>query len=170
MEQEFFDKLDKDPIIGIFGDTIFPNRSLGEGIREKAKVIMEVKSLLSRLKPRKVYVIPHKGINLTILTILRCLDIPYTIVNPYKGYFNNIVPRDKVKVLLGMENSSAVVTMGKPPKHIKDSIKSLSETEDFIIDRSDLIITITSMKPSPIQEKLNNKLPDSGKNVIFIKY
>lgn len=170
MEQEFFDNLDKDPIIGIFGDTIFPNKSIGEGVREKAKIIREVRALLTRVNPKKVYVIPHKGINLTMLTLLQCLDIPYTIVNPYRGYFNNIIPKDKIKVLLGMENSSSVITMGKPPKHLKDSVKSLSETEDFIIDRSDLIITITSMKPSSIQEKLNNKLPDSGKNIIFIKY
>tara|TARA_R110000824_G_scaffold11123_2_gene48359 strand:+ start:931 stop:1443 length:513 start_codon:yes stop_codon:yes gene_type:complete len=170
MEQEFFDSLEKGPIVGIFGDTIFPNRSLGEGIREKAKVIMEMKFLLSKIQPKKVYVIPHKGVNLTVLTILQCLNIPYTIVNPYKGYFNSVAPKDKIKVLLGMENSSAIVTMGNPPKHVKDSVKALSETEDFIIDRSDLIITITSAKPSPLQKKLNSKLPDTGKHILFIKY
>ena len=170
MEQEFFDGIEKNPIIGIFGNTTFPNKSIGEGIREKSKVISELTKLLKRIEPSKVYLIPHKGVNLTTLMVLQFLNIPYSIVNPYKGYFNNIQSSDKLKIVMGMENSSSVITIGKNPKNARGTLKALSETEDFIIERSDLIISIIGEKPDKILHNLNMKLPDSGKNVIFFKY
>jgi|10_taG_2_1085330.scaffolds.fasta_scaffold21894_2 hypothetical protein len=170
MEQEFFDNIEKNPIIGIFGDTVFPNKSIGEGIREKSKVISELKSLLLKMDPKKVYIIPHRGVNLTSLTILQYLNIPYTIVNPYRGYFNSTHNRDKLKIVFGMENSSSVITVGKNPKNARGTLKALSDTEDFVIDRSDLIISINGNKPDNKSMNLLKKLPESGKHIIFFKY
>ena len=170
MEQEFFDSLEKNPIIGIFGNTIFPNKSMGEGIKEKSEVISELTKLLVRLEPRKVYIIPTKGVNLTSLMVLRYLQISYTIVNPYTGYFNGIQNRDKLKIVTGMEESSSVITIGKKPKNARGTVQALSDTEDFIIERSELIISIVGAKPDKKLQNLNKKLPESGKSVIFFKY
>ena len=170
MKKEFIESIGKGPVVGIFGDTVFPNKATGEGFREKTTVISELKKLLLEINPKKVYVIPHRGVSLTSLLILQYLNIPYTLVNPYKGYFNNIVPKDKIKVLLGMENSSAIVTMGKPPKNVEDSVKAFNASEDFIIERSDLIISISGDNPGAQIKNLEKKLPESKTNVIFFKY
>ena len=61
--------------------------------------------------------------------------------------------------------------VGKPPKDIKERNDILQETENFVIDRSDVLVSIFGNSSKNLIARRNNKFLDKDdKHVIFVNY
>ncbi len=134
----------QDKIIGLFGDKRFPFKTGPKCATARREGLSHVKSLLSQMNPKKVYLIPHRGFDELAIPLLSFLEIPYIIVNPYKGYFDKIESSSKVRLLVALENSKAVITIGERPKSALEHEKSYEEAIDFIYNVSDVIVCVTA--------------------------
>ena len=170
LENEVADIAGKNPIVGIFGDQNFPDKSTGKSLSERRELLHKMKRILHVIKPERVYISPTKGIIRTLMPALNMLRIPYIIVNPYQGFFDIGEKKEKFNLAVGLKHSRTVITMGEPPKTKGVKIKLQKETEDFIIDRSNLIISIYGKNPSRDIRELNKRLPEVETNVIFLDY
>ena len=91
--------------LGIIGDKNFPFKSGPRTHASKREALGKVKTILTQLAPKLVYLIPHRGVEETIIPLLSYLDIPYVIVNPYVGYFDDVKKSTKIKLWIALENS-----------------------------------------------------------------
>jgi hypothetical protein len=170
IEREISEIVGKNPIIGIFGDQNFPNLSSGKSLSERKVMLHKIKKLLVVTNPKLVYLTPTKGINRCLLPALNILKIPYVVVNPYRGFFDSTLDKDKLSLLQGIESSKSVITIGKKPLKKSEEKKLELESENFIIDRSNLVISVFGKKPGMAIQNLNKRLPDAETNVIFLDY
>ena len=170
LENEVSNLAGKDPIVGIFGDQNFPDKSTGKSLSERRELLLKMKRILSVIKPERVYISPTKGIIRTLMPAMNMLRIPYIIVNPYQGFFDITEKKEKVNLAIGLKHSRSVITMGTPPETKIAKEKLLKESEDFIIDRANLIISIYGKNPSRDIKEINKRLPEVEANVIFLDY
>ena len=159
-------------VVGFFGDRNFPNRGHGKLVKEKMDAFRKLQTLLVALKPKKIYVCPELGLSNSLLSLFLMLDIPYSVVNPYRGYFDNIPTKDKLRMFMGLENSSSVITMSESkPKSLVEQQSLLKESQEFLVDSSELIITAFGNNPHREIVKTTDKvMAMSGKQVIAICY
>jgi len=160
----------RDPIVGIFGDQNFPNISSGKSVSERKEVLGRMKRLLLRLKPERVYISPTKGVSRCLIPAMNMLGIPYVIVNPYRGFFDSPQRKEKLHLIFGIKNSRSVITMGNPPESEESKRNLVKESEDFIIERSNVVISVFGKNPSPDIKNLNKRLPSAETNVVFLDY
>ena len=159
-------------VLGFFGDKNFPNNAQGKGLKDKKEAIQRLQSLLLALKPKKVYVCPELGLSYTIMSLLGSMGIPYSVVNPYCGYFDNIPQRAKLRMFMGLENSASVITISEDkPNTVVDARKTVEEAETFIIDNSEVILTALGNNPNRHLVETTEKLLEStNKRVITLSY
>ena len=138
-------------VLGFFGDKNFPNTAQGKGLKDKKEAMQRLQHLLLALKPKKV---------------------PYSVVNPYCGYFDNIPKHSKLRMLMGLENSSSVITIAeKRPETVVDARKTVAEAESFIIDKSEVLIAALGNNPNQhLLDTTEKLLASSTKKVIAISY
>jgi hypothetical protein len=158
-------------VVGFFGDKNFPNVKQGKRIKDKHEALARIQALLLALKPKKIYVCPEMGLSSNLLSLFSLLDIPYSIINPYQGYFDNIPKSQKLRLFLGLEQSEAIVTMqeGKP-ENLLEQQKLFKESQDFLVNNSEIIITAFGNNPDSEIEKTTNELMAGEKIVIAISY
>ena len=159
-------------IIGFFGDNNFPNSVQGKTLKDRGEAMKRLQPLLTALKPSKVYLCPETGLSTSMLALFATLDIPYSVVNPYAGYFDNIPQKNKLQMFLGLENSSSVITMtDKLPSSIHSEQKLVLESQKFIINNSDILISAFGNKPNKkFKNKTQELLDLEDKPVIAISY
>tara|TARA_R110000765_G_scaffold82714_3_gene161003 strand:- start:1331 stop:1855 length:525 start_codon:yes stop_codon:yes gene_type:complete len=159
-------------VLGFFGDKNFPNTAQGKGLKDKKEAMQRLQHLLLALKPKKVYVCPELGLSYSIMSLLGSLGIPYSVVNPYCGYFDNIPKHSKLRMLMGLENSSSVITIAeKRPETVVDARKTVAEAESFIIDKSEVLIAALGNNPNQhLLDTTEKLLASSTKKVIAISY
>ena len=157
-------------VVGFFGDKNFPNAKQGKRLKDKHEAFARIQSLLA-LKPKKIYVCPEMGLSSNLLSLFSLLDIPYSIINPYRGYFDNIPKSQKLRLFLGLEQSEAIVTMqeGKP-ENLLEQQKLFKESQDFLVNNSEIIITAFGNSPDAEIEKTTNELLAGKKIVIALSY
>ncbi len=156
-------------ILGIFGDCDFPHKAGAKTITVRKEVLARTKDLLMSIKPKKVYITPHTGFEEIIIPLLLFLDIPYTIVNPYKGFYDNLKKESKVKLLMALENSRGVITLSNKKAKFKEHLDLVHESENFILDRSQIVLCVFGQKNNHRIESLNERLALKN-NVIFFNY
>lgn len=148
MYDELASALGTGKIIGFFGDKNFPNKNQGKLVREKREAFQRIQAVLAALKPKKIYICPETGLSNSILSLLTVLDIPYSIVNPYRGYFDNVTNKTKLTMWIGLENSSSVITLSeKLPDSVAEQQKLFKESQEFLIKNSDIILTAFGNDP-----------------------
>ena len=164
--QSFSDR----PNICIFGDKNFPDKSSGKPIQERREALRKLELLLLQIQPRKVYIIPERGFNLTALSLLNYLNIPYVLVNPHEGYFDSLQEKEKLKMSLSLENSDTVITIGKPPKSITEEYELQSEVYDFMLSYTDFVISIYGKNGQDKADFLRGKVDKHDQSAVFINY
>jgi len=159
-------------VVGFFGDKNFPNKSQGKSIKDKTEAFNRLRMLLGALRPKKIYVCPELGLSNALLSLFLMLDIPYSVVNPYRGYFDNIPTKDKLRMFIGLENSSSVITMSdNKPKSVMEQQTLFEESQEFLVESSELIITAFGNNPHIGVLKTTDKLMAmDGKPVIALSY
>ena len=158
------------PNICIFGDENFPDRSSGKPIQERREALRKLELLLLQIQPRKVYIIPERGFNLTALSLLNYLNIPYVLVNPHEGYFDNLQEKEKLKMSLSLENSDTVITVGKPPKSIAEEYELQNEVYDFMLSYTDFVISMYGKNSQTKEDFLKDKVNKHDQSAVFINY
>ena len=103
IEHEILSVIGRNAVLGIFGDQNYPNLLSGKSVKERREVMTKFKKLILILKPKLIYMMPTKGINRSLLPLLKSLGVEYIIVNPYRGYFETDNKKDKVPLLIGLE-------------------------------------------------------------------
>jgi hypothetical protein len=159
-------------VLGFFGDKNFPNTAQGKGLKDKKEAIQRLQHLLLALKPKKVYVCPELGLSYSIMSLLCSMGIPYSVVNPYCGYFDNIPKQAKLRMFMGLENSAAVITIAEEkPETVVDARKTVEEAETFIIDNSEVLIAALGNNPNKhLIDTTEKLLASTTKKVIAISY
>ena len=155
IEHEILHVIGRDSVVGIFGDQNYPNLLCGKSVKERKEVATKFKRLIMVLRPKLVYIMPTLGINRFLLPLLKTLDIKYVIVNPYRGCFEPESTKEKIPLLIGLENCNSVITISGPPSKEYGEGKILLESRDFIIDRSNIVLSIFGSRPSTDIKKLN---------------
>lgn len=158
------------PIICIFGDKNFPDKSSSKPIQERRETLKRLEMLLMQIQPKKVYIIPDRGFNLTALTLLNILNIPYVLVNPYEGYLDDLQGKEKLKMYLNLEQSDAVITIGKPPKNIVEERELRHEVYDYMLSYTDFIISIYGRNGQDKADFLREKVDKHDQSAVFINY
>jgi|TARA_R100001530_G_scaffold66024_1_gene47248 hypothetical protein len=154
--------------IGIFGDSKLRNI---KDAKKRNNYILNLKKLIHDIDPAEVYIIPEQGVSSEVLSALRALNVPYNLVLPYTGYCDVIDPYSKLHLKLALPESKSLMIVGKPPKDIKERNDILQETENFVIDRSDVLVSIFGNSSKNLIARRNNKFLDKDdKHVIFVNY
>jgi len=168
-ELEFFGKT---KTLGLFGDKKFPFKSGPKSSMARKEALSHIKKLLVQIKPNKIYITPNRGLEELVIPLLSFLDVPYVIVNPYKGYFDGCSVESKVKLLVALENSKSVVTIAKRPKNILEHEKSYKESLDFIYENSDVVICVTGPEPSDTLKRIQKNFKSDDKIIVlnFVDY
>ena len=159
-----------DIILGIFGASIFINTQKGEGRSVRTSAIQRIVQVLKSINPRLVYITPSSGVPLHLTTILDYLRIPFIIVSPSKGHFNRFNKKNKVLLNKAVKESQSIVVVNNIRANMLNLIELEEMSEDFIIDRSDLILSVYGSSKNPRDESRHIKLNEIEKDVIFLNY
>ena len=157
-------------IIGIFGDKNFPPRKGPKACSSRRDAMTKIKDLLVQLKPEVIYIMPQRGFSESIIPIISFLDIPYIVINPFKGFYDDKQGAAKIKLLIALENSRGVVTIKEDtPETISEFNDAYQESLDFILDRSEVIVCVTGNDPSENIVRIERGLFSKDK-VIILNY
>ena len=159
-----------DIILGIFGSSIFINAKKGEGRSVRSSAIQRIVQVLRAINPRLVYITPSAGVSLHLTTILEYLRIPFIIVSPSKGHFNRFTKGDRVLLSKAVQKSKSIVVVNNMRANMLNFLDLEERSEDFIIDRSDLILSVYGSSNNSKDDTRHNKLNDIEKDVIFLNY
>ena len=131
-----------DIILGIFGSSVFINTKKGEGRDTRTSAIQRIVQVIRSINPKLVYITPSIGVPLHLTTILDYLRIPFIIVSPSKGHFNRFAKKNRVLLNKAVRESRSVVVVNNIRANMLNLIELEEMSEDFIIDRSDLILSV----------------------------
>ena len=159
-----------DIILGIFGSSTFINAKKGEGRSIRSLAIERMVQVIKAINPRLVYITPSSGVPLHLTTILDYLRIPFIIVSPSKGHFHRFTQNDKVLLNKAVKESQSIVVVNNIRANMLNLIELEEMSEDFIIDRSDLILSVYGSAKNSRDESRHTKLNEIEKDVIFLNY
>ena len=159
-----------DIILGIFGSSIFINAKKGEGRYTRSMALERIVQVLRSINPRLVYITPSAGVSLHLTTVLDYLRIPFIIVSPSKGHFNRYNKNNKILLNKAVNESQSIVVVNNTRANMLNFIELEEMSENFIIDRSDLILSIYGSVKNPKEENRHDKLNEIEKDVIFLNY
>jgi len=159
-----------DIILGIFGSSVFINTKKGEGRTTRTSAIQRIVQVIRSINPRLVYITPSIGVPLHLTTILDYLRIPFIIVSPSKGHFSRFAKKNRVLLNKAVRESHSVVVVNNIRANMLNLIELEEMSEDFIIDRSDLILSVFGSNKNSRDESRHIKLNEIEKDVIFLNY
>jgi len=159
-----------DIILGIFGSSTFINAKKGEGRYTRSVAIERIVQVLRSINPKLVYITPSAGVSLHLTTVLEYLRIPFIIVSPSKGHFNRYNKNNKILLNKAVGESQSIVVVNNTRANILNFIELEELSDNFIIDRSDLILSIYGSAKNPKEENRHDKLNEIEKDVIFLNY
>tara|TARA_R100000458_G_scaffold59534_1_gene70395 strand:+ start:498 stop:1019 length:522 start_codon:yes stop_codon:yes gene_type:complete len=160
----------EDIILGIFGSSSFINMKKGEGRDVRNAAIKRIVQVLSSINPKVVYITPSAGVSLHLTTVLRFLKIPYIIVSPSKGHFRRFTKKNRALLNRAVKNCKAVIVVNDVKANLLNFMKLEEKTEDFIINNSDLILSIYGSSKTELERNRHDKLNNIDKDVIFLNY
>tara|TARA_R110000765_G_scaffold27142_1_gene66144 strand:+ start:87 stop:608 length:522 start_codon:yes stop_codon:yes gene_type:complete len=159
-----------DIILGIFGASVFINTKKGEGRSTRTHAIQRIVQVIRSINPRLVYITPSAGVPLHLTTILDYLKIPFIIVSPSKGHFNRFNKKNRALLNKAVNESQSIVVVNNIRANMLNLISLENMSEDFIIDRSDLILSVYGSGKNVRDENRHTKLNEIEKDVIFLNY
>tara|TARA_R110002167_G_scaffold196960_1_gene400041 strand:+ start:73 stop:594 length:522 start_codon:yes stop_codon:yes gene_type:complete len=159
-----------DIILGIFGASVFINAKKGEGRAVRSSAIERIVQVIRSINPRLVYITPSVGVPLHLTTILNYLKIPFIIVSPSKGHFHRFNKYNKTLLNKAVKESQSIVVVNNIRANMLNLIELEEMSEDFIIDRSDLILSVYGSSKNSRDESRHIKLNEIEKDVIFLNY
>ena len=159
-----------DIILGIFGSSIFINAKKGEGRSTRSTAIERVVQILRSINPKLVYITPSVGVPIHLTTILEYLRIPFIIVSPSKGHFNRFNKNNRILLNKAVNKCQSIVVVNNIRANMLNLLKLEELSEDFIIDRSDLILSVYGSGTNPKEDTRHKKLNEIEKDVIFFNY
>tara|TARA_R110000803_G_scaffold90743_1_gene158175 strand:- start:8406 stop:8927 length:522 start_codon:yes stop_codon:yes gene_type:complete len=159
-----------DIILGIFGSSVFINTKKGEGRSTRSLAVQRMVQVIRSINPRLVYITPSLGVPLHLTTILDYLRIPFIIVSPSKGHFNRFNKKDKALLNRAVRESQSIVVVNNIRANMLNLIELEEMSEDFIIDRSDLILSVYGSNKTEKEKNRHDKLNEIEKDVIFLNY
>jgi len=159
-----------DIILGIFGSSVFINAKRGEGRYERTAAIQRIVQVLKSINPRLVYITPSAGVSLHLTTILEYLRIPFIIVSPSKGHFNRFNKKNKILLKRAVQECRSLVVINNIRANMLNFLELEELSENFIIERSDLILSIYGSVKNSKEENRHEKLNEIKKDVIFLNY
>tara|TARA_R110000744_G_scaffold259790_1_gene374854 strand:- start:408 stop:929 length:522 start_codon:yes stop_codon:yes gene_type:complete len=159
-----------DIILGIFGSSVFINTKKGEGRNTRTSAIQRIVQVIRSINPKLVYITPSAGVPLHLTTILDYLRIPFIIVSPSKGHFNRFAKKNRILLNKAVRESRSVVVVNNIRANMLNLIELEEMSEDFIIDRSDLILSVFGSNKNSRDESRHIKLNEIEKDVIFLNY
>lgn len=158
------------PILGIFGTEMFANISKGEVTGDRRRAVRKIISILKSIDPCMVYIIPRGKTCLYATHLLRILEIPFSLIIPCKGYFDNLKKLHNLKFRKAVQDSQSIITLSNETLDLKNSKRIEDEAEDFIVERAELILSIYGSTLPQRYKNLNNKLNNVEGDVIFLNY
>jgi len=159
-----------DIILGIFGAATFINTKKGEGREIRTAAIQRIVQVLKSINPKLVYITPSAGVSLHLTTILDYLRIPFIIVSPSKGHFNRFNKNNKILLKRAVQECKALIVVNNTKANMLNYLELEESSEDFIIERSDLILSVYGSIKNIKDTNRHDKLNEIEKDVIFLNY
>ena len=158
------------PILGIFGTETFTNISKGELKSDRRRCLRKIIGIFKGVSPRLVYIIPKGKTCLYATHLLKVLNIPYCLVIPCKGYFDNLRVANKKRFDDAVKTAQSIIFLREEALTLKNSKDIEDEAEDFILQRAELVLSIYGTDLPDRYRNLNNKLNNLQADVIFLNY
>lgn len=172
LDEDTLSGIGKKPVVGIFGDYKFPMGKSRVFSERRKDFVKKFRTLILEMDPGRVLITPSNGLNASVLTMLKSLEIPYTLVLPYQGWCNTMLPLSKMQVYLTVEKANAIVTMqDSHPKDVVTHEALKRDAENFIIERSSTLISFFTQDASQEHKNLNERLEAvTDTTVLLIDY
>tara|TARA_R100000458_G_scaffold41666_1_gene39377 strand:+ start:454 stop:975 length:522 start_codon:yes stop_codon:yes gene_type:complete len=159
-----------DIILGVFGASTFINAKKGEGRVIRTAAIRRIVKVLKTINPKLVYITPSEGVSLHLTRILDFLKIPFIIVSPSKGHFSRFNKKNRVLLNRAVQECKSLVVVNNVKANMLNYLELEQLSEDFIIERSDLILSIYGSSKNTKDKNRHDKLSELDKDVIFLNY
>ena len=159
------------PILGVFGTEMFGNIAKGEVAADKRRAVRKIIKILSGIQPRLVYIIPKGRTCLYATHLLRVLDIPFSLVVPCRGYFDSLKTCHPARFKKAVDAAQSIIILSEETLDVKNSKYIEDEAENFIIERSELILSIYGRTVPQRYKNLNKRIREiEAMDVIFLNY
>ena len=159
--------------MAIFGDTNFPVGRIGRPKKIRKEFAKRFKALLRLLETSHVWLIPNAGTNSVVLTLLRAINVPYTIVIPYHGYCDKMMSSSKLQLYFALKErqKSHVLTIGEEVNNILEEEQAALDAEDFILDRAPITACFHGKYPTPYMKRVMEDFPHkAGGTLLMVDY
>mgnify|MGYP003110964929 CR=1 FL=1 len=158
------------PILGIFGTETFTNIAKGELKSDRRACLRKIIGIFKGVRPRLVYIIPKGRTCLYATHLLKVLNIPFCLVIPCQGYFDNLKLSYTRKFEEAVRSAQSIIMLNDEEINLKNFNDIEDDAEEFILQRAELILSIYGKNPSERYKKLNDRLNDMEADVIFLNY
>jgi sulfopyruvate decarboxylase TPP-binding subunit len=145
--------------LAVFGDELFPKEGKGMSTKKREEALFMVTEVFKHTKPELVYLMPSKGTNATIPFICHQLKIPYIIVTPYKGFYNELRSERFIGNALA-KCKSFIVVSDSDPQTDKERMSLIKEATDFCAHTALASIFIHSARPTSKFLNFMNEIVD----------
>jgi len=124
-------------ILSVFGDESFPRTGLG-GLPTKRQVATDnIMMFFKSLAPDLVYIVPRNGTCAYAAAVCKMMNIPYILVCPYPGYFENLKITDAKLLSRVIDSAKTLIILNETPidknQAIKESNQFLSNVGAFMV-------------------------------------
>jgi len=171
MEDQDFDISDvpKNEIVGLFGDFTFPRSGAGYDNNKKRNATQSIINILNTIKPKLVYLIPSKGVNLYCTFALSLLNIPYILVTPHNKYYLSLSAKDRKRLIFACKNSKTLIALSDGGEAGKFSSK-MHEAVEYISNSSGVMLGVSSRKPTEEFIRQMDIFTDNDKLCVWTRY
>tara|TARA_R100000458_G_scaffold44894_1_gene43002 strand:+ start:89 stop:601 length:513 start_codon:yes stop_codon:yes gene_type:complete len=135
--------MQRQKILGIFGEETFPKLGKGYSTKKRGIAIKKIMHLIEHLGANLVYMIPTEGVCHEMLAIFNMMEIPYILVVPHRDFMHIANPKYKALIHQACMDAKNVIVMDESDEISKKNIL-MDEAIKFVYDNSNKILSIKS--------------------------
>jgi len=163
-------QLPTDKVIGLFGDFQLPSTGDNPNSYARKNILKKLLAVLIMARPKKVYFMPTSGVMSALMVSMSKMNIPYTLVIPYTGYFDNYGIHEKLNTFVASETVGGLILIKDEAKSLEEQNSCLKEAEEFIINRSNTLCLVFRHENNSNMNFLSDKIRKTDKHLLHVNY
>jgi hypothetical protein len=102
-------------ILSVFGDEAFPRTGVGALPTKRQVATDNIMMFFKSLAPDLVYIMPTGGTCIYTAVVCKMMKIPYILVCPYSGYFENLNSVDAAMLANVVGSAKTIIILNETP-------------------------------------------------------
>jgi hypothetical protein len=116
-------------ILSVFGDESFPRTGVGSLPTKRQVATDNIMMFFKSLAPDLVYIVPNGGTCIYTAAVCKMMNIPYILVCPYPGYFENLAAVDATLLARVLDAAKTLIILNENPV---DKNQAKEEANQFL--------------------------------------